>query len=70
MSSGYYPIGKYDGKAYELLKQAIENINEAREYIGIAEDQSDNAASDGAYDYRLSLAEDLIAECIKSELEA
>jgi hypothetical protein len=66
MASGYYPIGKYDDiKPYELLSLAMRNIAEARKEIGIADDQYDNAADDGAYAFRLILAEQLVGECLK-----
>ena len=65
MASGYYPISKFKNKDYDLLLQAMKNIDEARQSIGIAEDQYDNAADDGAYAYRLVLAEQLINECIQ-----
>ena len=65
MSSGYYPISKLETKPYELLKQAIKNIEYVRDYIGISEYECDNAANDGASDFRLGLAIQLIDECIK-----
>jgi hypothetical protein len=60
MASGYFPLNSYDGKRYELLKGAVDNLKEALETLTYDDSQFDNAASDGGYLAELYLAKKLI----------
>jgi hypothetical protein len=65
MGSGNYPVKKWNKKERELLDQAIKNIDEVLVSLPADDNQYDNAEQDGAYRYRLELAQDLINECME-----
>lgn len=69
MGSGYFPFYRSDPEAKKLM-EAIKLIDEVRDsvYDDIGTDgQFDNAASDGGYMTRLSIASELIKDCFERE---
>ena len=71
MGSGNWPIGEFDVRVglYDELLLAIKALKEANRTMECDSCQFDNAASDGWYQSRFSLAIELIESCITKRSE-
>lgn len=69
MSSGYFPLSTYDeeGKALTLISAQLRDVIEKSREMTRNLECPEDAASDGEYIGRLSLAHQLIVEAIRVE---